>query len=87
MTQFNSSNLQKQFNVPSDIADIIITVLIFISAILGAISITMMEKNNRKPYLPTTIYDTCSSTSICKSPSLDNTIRRTSSYDNITINV
>ena len=87
MTQFNSSNLQKQFNLPSDIADIILTLLIFIIAILGAISITFMEKINRKPYLPTTIYDTCSSTSVCKSPSLGNTIRRTSSYDNIAVHV
>jgi len=87
MTQFNSNNLQKQFILPSDIADMILSIIIFIISILGAISITFMDKNNRKPYLPTTIYDTCSSTSVCKSPSLDNTIRRTNSYDNITVHV
>ena len=87
MSQYNSSNSQIQLNPQSNMFDAILSLFIFVMAILASISITISEKENRKSFLPTTIHDTASSTGVCKSPSSGNTIRRTTSNDNIIINV
>lgn len=82
MGQFNSNNLRTQgSNVQLDAFDTLMTVFMFIIMLAFGILMSIVDKFEKKPVLPFTTYDTCSSTSISTSPTYRNTIRRVSSSD------
>jgi hypothetical protein len=88
MNQFNSNSLRHQgANANVDTLDTLLSILMFIIMAGTGFVISMMDKTDKKPVLPFTTHDICSSTSVSVSPTYGNTIRRVSSSDGIITSV
>jgi hypothetical protein len=88
MNQFNSNSLRHQGeNAIVDTLDTLLSILMFIIMAGTGFVISMMDKTDKKPVLPFTTHDICSSTSVSVSPTYGNTIRRVSSSDGIITSV
>ena len=85
MSQLYSENLKTQNN--TDIIELLMISIMFVMTIITGFVISKLDNIDKKPVLPFTIYDTCSSTSISVSPTYSNTIRRVSSSDGIVTSV
>jgi hypothetical protein len=88
MGQFNSNNLRTQTTIISDICNVISSFIILIVAVFVGISTSIMQDEiDKKPVLPFTTFDTCTSSNIAKSPTTGNIINRSNSYNNIVLAV
>jgi len=88
MGQFNSNNLRTQCMPTSDIFNMISSFILVIVAVFISITTSMMpDDTDKKPVLPFTTFDTCTSSNIAKSPTNGNVIHRSSSYNNIVTSV
>jgi hypothetical protein len=82
MGQINSNNLRTQTTYTSEIFNMISSFMLLIVAVfIGITTSVMPDDTDKKPVLPFTRFDTCSSTSVSVSPTYGNTIRRVSSSD------
>lgn len=81
--QMNSNNLRGHSNTRTDVLECMLTVIIFIAMAIVTITITVLEKVDKRPVLPFTTHDVCSSTGVSLSPTYANTLRRVSSSNRI----
>ena len=90
MNQFSSNNFRTKTNEHyqnSQLFELLILVGAFITVLITTIGNTIMDKFDKRPVLPFTTYDTCSSSSISTSPTSNNVIRRTNSSESIVISM
>lgn len=88
MGQFNSNNLRTQCTSTSDIFNMISSFMLLIVAVFIGITTSMIpDDTDKKPVLPFTTFDTCTSSNIAKSPTNGNIIHRSNSYNNIVMAV
>jgi hypothetical protein len=62
-------------------------ILLIVAVFIGIATSVMPDENDKKPVLPFTTFDTCTSSNIAKSPTNGNVIHRSSSYNNIAMAV
>jgi hypothetical protein len=82
MNQFTSNNLRSHSNKNTDVFELMLGVIVFLT-VMASFVIALMDKIDKKPVLPFTTHDTCTSTSISLSPTYGKTLRRVSSSDPI----
>jgi hypothetical protein len=70
-----------------DALNTLLTFGVFVMMMTVALLMTAIDKIDKKPVLPFTTHDVCSSTSVSVSPSYSNTIRRVNSVDTINTSV
>jgi len=81
MTQMNSNNLRSQSNTRTDVLECVLTMVVFIIMMIAGMVIAVVDKANKRPVLPFTTHDTCTSSSVSLSPTYGNMLRRVSSPD------
>ena len=79
MSRFN--NLHTRSNMHSNMIELVLSVVLFITATIVVITAAVVDKIDKRPILPFTTYDTCSSTSVARSPTSGNIMRRVSLPD------
>jgi len=80
MNHFNSNNKNSTLETALGVAMILIMMF-------STLAIALFDKTDKKPVLPFTVYDTCTSSSISISPTYGRTIRRVSSSEAIIASV
>ena len=83
----NTINHLNSNNTKMNTFETAISIAMILVMMISTLAITIFDKNNKKPVLPFTTYDTCTSSSVSTSPTYGQTIRRVSSSEAIIASV
>ena len=87
MNNIHLANLRMQTNArySDNMFDVVVLLWVLIAVFISSVTMAVMDNFDKKAVLPLTTHDTCHATSVSKSLTSNNVMRRTSSRDNIVI--